>query len=108
MNYFDNLPIDLKDIIFIFNPDHRDKMNSVMNELFFLLHKKNMKDIFNQLIEENPNILICEYCTCYFPKDREHIKKIILDAEFIFCNEECASPGEQDIRYYYRKSFRSH
>lgn len=75
MNTLPNVAIDL---IFSFNPEHRENSSQVFDEL---LYKEN---------------------TCYYcfedTKEEERIAKNILFERYIFCSKYCCINGEEEIR----------
>ena len=79
------LPQHILDIISQFNPDHRDQMNNVFEDI---------------IAREN----VCD--GCYEPILLQEEKKVarILGKKYVFCGSWCKSDGEEFIREcYYRK-----
>lgn len=101
-------PKELIDIIYSFDPTHREKMKPVFNELFFKYHQYNMIDVFDELYDRNmvqccnENCLTDDTILSY----DESIRVEILENTYTFCCEDCADEGEYWIRYDIRKSCR--
>tara|TARA_B110000285_G_scaffold130233_1_gene146347 strand:+ start:4880 stop:5200 length:321 start_codon:yes stop_codon:yes gene_type:complete len=87
------IPKELVDIIFSYNPEHRENMTHVLDELLY---------VTNYTTCDNEN---CE-AELYKHED-DCVTTWVVGNEHHFCNEECASYGEWSIRYDIRKSRRN-
>ena len=86
------LPKVIVDYIGQYNPEHRIKMNDVMDELY-----------------EYYNIVLCENDMCERPFDKNYGvtgNMYFSRHNFYFCCENCQSYGEWSIGYDFRKSMR--
>jgi hypothetical protein len=86
------IPEELIGEVFSYNPEHRENMVNVLDEL---LHVTNYTTCDNENCEAD----LYKYCD-------DCVTTWIVGNEFHFCNEECASYGEWSIRYDIRKSYR--
>lgn len=85
--YAAQLPKVLQDEIAMFNPEHRQVMKSVLDELAFLFQEVNCDN----------------NCCCPVVRKRAINKNIIFN-DYLFCSEWCV----QDFEYEIRRSWRSH
>ena len=98
------LPQVLVNEIFSYDPQHREYMKDVMNDLLFAHHKWNMCPVFDELIEQECDN---EYCGQIITRNSDDTQSvIILNHLYHFCCEDCAVEGECSIRYDYRKAMR--
>ena len=98
------LPQVLVNEIFSYDPQHREYMKGVMNDLLFAHHKWNMCPVFDELIEQECDN---EYCGQIITRNSDDTQSvIILNHLYHFCCEDCAGEGEWSIRYDYRKAMR--
>lgn len=112
MTTFNDLPEHLQLYIFEFNPEHREKLKEVHNDLFRDLHIYNMCDVLDELIISQTYICDYEYCEAEIPRS-EAVEGLLplqesnnLPRRFHFCNEKCKSAGLYWIMDSYRKFLR--
>ena len=86
---FNRLPKDLKMYIWEYDPNHRERLNLVLDELVYTV---NWTYCSNDMCECDINIL-----------DENTVIESILGLTHYFCNSDCLSYGEWSIRYDYRK-----
>jgi hypothetical protein len=98
------LPQVLVNEIFSYDPQHREYMKGVMNDLLFAHHKWNMGPVFDELIEQECDNEYCSEIITLYSDESE--SRIILNNLYHFCCENCAGQGEWSIRYDYRKAMR--
>ena len=86
------IPSELLLEIISYNPEHRKNMANVLDELLY---------VTSYAICDN------EHCESeLYTKHDDCVTVMIINHEYHFCNEDCASYGEWSIRYDYRKSRR--
>ena len=93
-----NLPKDIQLHIWGYNPEHREKLNNVLDELDYVVNwtycdndmcEMSIHKLDNCTIKSSPLPLpMLKYSECYF------------------CSEDCESYGTWSKRYDYRKSMR--
>ena len=86
------IPSELLLEIISYNPEHRNNMANVLDELLYVT-----------------NYVICDNELCeseLYTKHDDCVTVTILNREYHFCNESCASYGTWSIRYDIRKQFR--
>ena len=98
------LPQVLVNEIFSYDPQHREYMKDVMNDLLFAHHKWNMTPVFDELIQQECDNEYCTQIITLYSDESE--SRIILNNLYHFCCENCAGQGEWSIRYDYRKAMR--
>jgi len=98
------LPQVLVNEIFSYDPQHREYMKDVMNDLLFSHHKWNMAPVFDELIQQECDNEYCTQIITLYSDESE--SRIILNNLYHFCCENCAGLGEWSIRYDYRKAMR--
>lgn len=98
------LPQVLVNEIFSYDPQHREYMRGVINDLMFAHHKWNMAPVFDELIEQECDNEYCSEIITRYNEEAESV--IILNNLYHFCCENCAGEGEWNIRYDYRKAMR--
>ena len=88
------LPKELQIYIWEYDPEHRVKLNKVLDELDYIV---NWTDCYNDRCEKPIHKL-----------DKDTIVAIPLFNNLCyFCNEDCCSYGTWSMRYDYRKSMRN-
>ena len=112
MTTFNDLPKQLQLYIFEFNPEHREKLKAVHEDLFRDFHVYNMHNVLNELIMAQTYICDYEYCEAEIPRGEAvegslplH-QQIDLRHTFHFCNEHCKSAGLHWIMDDYKKFLR--
>lgn len=98
------LPQVLVNEIFSYDPQHREYMKNLMNDLLFAHHKWNMDPVLDELIEQECDNEYCSEIITRYSQESESV--IILNNLYHFCCEYCAGEGEWSIRYDYRKAMR--
>lgn len=112
MTTFNNLPKHLQQHILEFNPEHREKLKTVHEDLFRDFHEYNMHNVLDELIMSQTYICDYEYCESEIPRGEAvegslslH-EQINLPRTFHFCNEHCKTAGLYWIMDTYKKFLR--
>lgn len=112
MTTFNDLPKQLQLYIFEFNPEHRENLKEVHNDLFRDFHVYNMSWVLDELIMAQTITCDYEYCEADILKcdaiegTLPLLEDIHLPRRFHFCNENCKSAGLYCIMDDYNKFLR--
>ena len=112
MTNFNNLPHHIQLYIFEYNPEHREQLQKVHENLFRDFHIYNMSWVLDELIMKQTITCDYEYCEadiakCEAVEDSLPLpENINLKHTFHFCNDECKSAGMYWIMDDYRKFLR--
>lgn len=88
---FNNLPKELIDMIYEFNPDHRSQLNNVLDELEVKIPEY--------------GTYICHTCDYEIEKE-DIIESICLGYQGVYCSEYCRWDSEYDIRKELKRNIR--
>lgn len=112
MTTFNDLPTHIQYYIFEFNPEHRENLKKIHEDLFADFHAYNMSYVFDELIHSLEYVCDYEYCESRIPIGEEYAHTLDLPGEvnvkttYRFCNENCCSAGmywiEDDLRKFLR------
>ena len=91
---YNNLPQVLQDLISEYNVMHRTLMEAVLDEFMY--------------VHERDFVPLCGYVECErrLREDAECVRRYIINYEYQFCCEYCASAGTAEIRMYHRHYMR--